>query len=497
MTAAATVDAGCFPPKKLVWIFAGFFACVLVLVPVLALTLVRELEPYDSPDVTDELRRRGPASSAGWGVCGASDVVVEDVVRVGERAGMVDDVDSVPTERPRVTGSNNGGGGGEVTVRVGRVVVRGDRGSLKSGGGDGGTEGNAGSGDSASFVRSTDALFGEAEFCLDTLGSGKRFASSNSLNCALTAAFFAVAAVVPAPCLSISPNSVASTTAPGPSPELHTGATALAFPRCVLRGDAGRGTSAGSTPLLLLTFAPAGRPFTDEPSRSSAWLGESGGGVCRSTIVGLRGDTGLPITTSGSSSSMCSRPRCESIELLSLAPPLEPTPFSTLRFSQSSRIRFASLDPVLSSLLLLSSMSTENRWSISASCWLMGIVSPLACRYRRGTRPRERSAASRCWAERNSFVCKGVGALTLGTGGRWSVPLRLGLLMGCFSVDALAGVPGAVDDEAAGDDVDWAAAGRSFVVMRLKRPALAGCVVVVVIVGTEEGEEGMVRASGT
>lgn len=75
------------------------------------------------------------------------------------------------------------------------------------------------------------------------------------------------------------------------------------------------------------------------------------------------------------------------------------------------------------------------------------------------------------------------------------MPLRLGLLMGCFSVDALAGVPGAVDDEAAGDDVDWAAAGRSFVVMRLKRPALAGCVVV--IVGTEEGEEGMVRASGT
>ena len=361
-------------------------------------------------------------SSAGCGVCGASEVVVDDVVRVGESAGMFCSMLARGVEGD--------------TVRMGRVSARGGRVSLGEEGGEG-EGGSGGSGECTFFEWIGDA--GALVGCTVVASAGFAGVVGRS------------AAGVPA---TISPSS--ETVAP-----FVTGTLELVVPRRELRGDAGSGMLAGSTP------SGSERPDLDVPPWSSALLGDRGGSAWASTTFGRRGETGLLITSSSSSST-----------LLSSLADCAATSFAALRWSHASRMRFASLSPSLLSLLPGSSTSIENRLSISASCMLMGSVSPFGARYRRGTSPRARSAASRCSAERKAFGC--VGALGLG---RWMVGPRLVLV---------------ADEEAAGAgvfDVDGVGVGcgvRSLVARRLKSPALAGWAV-----GEDgDGAEGMVTDAG-
>ena len=80
-----------------------------------------------APDATPEFHARAAASSV-LGVCGASDVALDEVVRVGESAGMLEDEESAAIDRPRCIEI---GALALVLSSAGEAGLRGERGSLR------------------------------------------------------------------------------------------------------------------------------------------------------------------------------------------------------------------------------------------------------------------------------------------------------------------------------------------------------------------------------
>lgn len=301
---------------------------------------------------TGRVPRRSELASSTCGVCGASDVVVEDVVRVGESAGI-------------------GISAADCTASILSIGVRGLVGA-------GGEEGRCG---------------GE-----DEEGAGGRGGSGASV-------------------LNV---------------------------RCGA-GCRGEGLGAAAS----VPGAEAGPPDIGAPAflggRSGPAAGSpnADGALSRSSSLP---STALLITNSSSSSSSSER---------LLEERNTPTSLTTFRAAHASLIALAALSSLLP-LALGSSTSTLNLASCAASCALSGSVSP---RGRRGTRPLARNAASRCSGEVNVVGC--AGALGRGTEGSVSATFRLAALFVGAEEEGAEG--------AAGCGV------RSLVVMRLKRPALAGC----------------------